>query len=312
MYLQNSGKATRIKNALSACYMLLIMLLLTSCAADLGEFSEKKDYYESFGDIDVYNQGFGYDSYDMEDLYNDDMMEHFTDVMEFDEYTCFVIEIDKKIHLDSIGMFFLLEGNNSSVKETKKFNYTCFWASDLGYIDTLKNMSTYDLFYGTYTAKDHIFKCNGLGTVTVTIGNNEPRAIEYTTGYNDGSYYMEFDYKMSETQTDRYYIALENGEMMVYRNLFPTSEKYKYIEFLDDVYVLFRETITINNIDYSSAETKTFYDENKNEVPRVDIDEGDYLIITIDNNIYGHEKKNLEKVKFKMNGLMIRSSSKDV
>ena len=87
-------------------FSILLIFTLVGCA-DLGDFENIQDYYNSFGEITLSVSNDDHSTYTVEDFYNEESQEDFTTIVEMNEYVYFSVEVSKTMEVDTFSMFFL-------------------------------------------------------------------------------------------------------------------------------------------------------------------------------------------------------------
>lgn len=91
-------------------FSILLIFIFVGCA-DLGDFEDIEDYYNSFGEITLSVSNDNNSTFDVEDFYNEESQEDFTTIVEMKEYVYFSVKVRKTMEMDTFSMFFLAESN---------------------------------------------------------------------------------------------------------------------------------------------------------------------------------------------------------
>lgn len=87
-------------------FSILLIFTFVGCA-DLGDFEDIQDYYNSFGEITLSVTNDNKPTFSIEDFYNEESQEDFTTIVEMNEYVYFSVEVSKTMEIDTFSMFFL-------------------------------------------------------------------------------------------------------------------------------------------------------------------------------------------------------------
>ena len=87
-------------------FLILLIFTFVGCA-DLGDFEDIQDYYNSFGEITLSITNDNEPTFSVEDFYNEESQEDFTTIVEMNEYVYFSLEVSKTMEVDTFSMFFL-------------------------------------------------------------------------------------------------------------------------------------------------------------------------------------------------------------
>ena len=87
-------------------FSILFVFIFVGCA-DLGDFEDLTDYYNSFGEITLSVSNDDHSTYTVEDFYNEESQEDFTTIVEMKEYVYFSVKVTKTMEIDTFSMFFL-------------------------------------------------------------------------------------------------------------------------------------------------------------------------------------------------------------
>jgi hypothetical protein len=101
----------RLKKIVLA-FSILLIFTLVGCA-DLGDFENIQDYYNSFGEITLSVTNDNEPTFSVEDFYNEESQEDFTTIVEMNEYVYFSVEVSKTMEVDTFSMFFLGQTNET-------------------------------------------------------------------------------------------------------------------------------------------------------------------------------------------------------
>ena len=93
-------------------FSILLFFTLVGCA-DLGDFENIQDYYNSFGEITLSVTNDNDPTFSVEDFYNEESQEDFTTIVEMNEYVYFSVEVSKTMEVDTFSMFFLGQTNET-------------------------------------------------------------------------------------------------------------------------------------------------------------------------------------------------------
>ena len=93
-------------------FSILLIFTLVGCA-DLGDFENIQDYYNSFGEITLSVTNDNEPTFSVEDFYNEESQEDFTTIVEMNEYVYFSVEVSKTMEVDTFSMFFLGQTNET-------------------------------------------------------------------------------------------------------------------------------------------------------------------------------------------------------
>ena len=92
-------------------FSFLVVFMIGGCA-DLGDFEDIIDYYNSFGEITLSVSNDDNSTYAVEDFYNEKSQEDFTTIVEMKEYVYFSVKVRKTMEIDTFSMFFLANTND--------------------------------------------------------------------------------------------------------------------------------------------------------------------------------------------------------
>ena len=101
----------RLKKIVLA-FSILLIFTFVGCA-DLGDFEDIQDYYNSFGEITLSLTNEDEPTFSVEDFYNEESQEDFTTIVEMNEYVYFSVEVSKTMEVDTFSMFFLGQTNET-------------------------------------------------------------------------------------------------------------------------------------------------------------------------------------------------------
>lgn len=93
-------------------FSILLVFTFVGCA-DLGDFEDMTDYYNSFGEITLSVSNDNNSTYSVEEFYNEQTQEDFTTIVEMNEYVYFSVEVSKTMEVDTFSMFFLGQINET-------------------------------------------------------------------------------------------------------------------------------------------------------------------------------------------------------
>ena len=91
---------------IALAFLILLIFTFVGCA-DLGDFENIQDYYNSFGEITLSVTNDDESTFSVEDFYNEESQEDFTTIVEMKEYVYFSVEVAKTMEVDTFSMFFL-------------------------------------------------------------------------------------------------------------------------------------------------------------------------------------------------------------
>ena len=92
-------------------FSIILIFTFVGCA-DLGDFDDIEDYYNSFGEITLSVSNDNNLTYEVEDFYNEESQEDYTTIVEMEEYVYFSVKVSKNMEMDTFSMFFLAESND--------------------------------------------------------------------------------------------------------------------------------------------------------------------------------------------------------
>lgn len=92
-------------------FSIIFIFTFVGCA-DLGDFENIQDYYNSFGEITLSVSNDNNSTYTVEDFYNEESQEDYTTIVEMQEYVYFSVKVSKTMEMDTFSMFFLAESND--------------------------------------------------------------------------------------------------------------------------------------------------------------------------------------------------------
>lgn len=92
-------------------FSILLVFIFAGCA-DLGDFEDIEDYYDSFGEITLSVTNDNSSTYSVEDFYNEQSQEDFTTIVDMKEYVYFSVKVSKTMEIDTFSMFFLADSND--------------------------------------------------------------------------------------------------------------------------------------------------------------------------------------------------------
>ena len=93
-------------------FSILLIFTLVGCA-DLGDFENIQDYYNSFGEITLSVTNDDESTFSVEDFYNEESQEDYTTMVEMNEYVYFSVKASKTMEVDTFSMFFLGQTNET-------------------------------------------------------------------------------------------------------------------------------------------------------------------------------------------------------
>ena len=101
----------RLKKIVLA-FSILLIFTFVGCA-DLGDFENIQDYYNSFGEITLSVTNDDESTFSVEDFYNEESQEDYTTIVEMNEYVYFSVKVSKAMEVDTFSMFFLGQTNET-------------------------------------------------------------------------------------------------------------------------------------------------------------------------------------------------------
>ena len=101
----------RLKKIVLA-FSILLTFTFVGCA-DLGDFENIQDYYNSFGEITLSVTNDDESTFSVEDFYNEESQEDYTTIVEMNEYVYFSVKVSKAMEVDTFSMFFLGQTNET-------------------------------------------------------------------------------------------------------------------------------------------------------------------------------------------------------
>lgn len=99
-------------------FMFMSVVLLTGCA-DLGDFEDIDDYYNSFGEVTLSVTNSNKHTFDVQEFYNEESQEDFSTDVQFEEYVYFSVKVLKPMEMDTFSMYFL--GNSEVLLQMSIF-----------------------------------------------------------------------------------------------------------------------------------------------------------------------------------------------
>ena len=126
-------------------FSLIFVFIFVGCA-DLGDFEDLQDYYNSFGEITLSVSNDDDSTFSVEDFYNEKSQEDYTTTVEMKEYVYFSVKVLKSMEMDTFSMFFLSETN-------EKLNMSIYIVDSIPenfreYDDPLKDSEGNEIEYG--------------------------------------------------------------------------------------------------------------------------------------------------------------------